>query len=125
MLFLPQSICSTPTRCINGRSPPGDGPLTEPVTVDGLGACSIKAQLGEVLVDAASSEQLAAPGLGRLPVLPLSNSKPAGVKAGVVSSLSEVDEPVDDLGRLAGALNRRSMYSPPLPAKFSPGLIKP
>lgn len=52
--------------------------LTVADTLEGLGACSIKAQEGDVLVDAASSEQEAAPGLGKLPpaLLPESSSRP-------------------------------------------------
>ena len=55
-----------------------EGALTVAETPDGLGACSMRAQEGEVLVDVASREQLAAPGLGRLPpaLLPESSSNP-------------------------------------------------
>lgn len=73
--------CSTPTRCVSGGSPTGPVActlFTDAAAADGLGACSIKAQEGEVLVEAASNEQLAAPGLGRLPptLLPESSSRP-------------------------------------------------
>lgn len=55
-----------------------EGALTVADTLEGLGACSISAQDGDVLVDAASREHEAAPGLGKLPpaLLPESNSKP-------------------------------------------------
>lgn len=75
--------CSTPTRCVSGGSPTGPVGCTvftdaEDTVAAGLGACSIRAQDGDVLVEAASKEQLAAPGLGKLPptLLPESNSKP-------------------------------------------------
>lgn len=75
--------CSTPTRCVSGGSPVGPVDCTvftdaEDTVAAGLGACSIKAQDGDVLVEAASNEQLAAPGLGKLPptLLPESSSRP-------------------------------------------------
>ena len=60
---------STPTRCVSGGSPTGPVGCTvftdaEDTVAAGLGACSIRAQDGDVLVEAASKEQLAAPGLG-------------------------------------------------------------
>ena len=75
--------CSTSTRCLIGSSPTEPvGALTVAATPEGLGACSIKAQEGDVLVEAASREQDAAPGLGKLPpaLLPESNSKPTNTR---------------------------------------------
>lgn len=62
---------------MRGGSPPGAG-VTFDCTAEGLGAWSSRAQEGDALLEAASKEQLAAPGLGKLPaaLLPESNSKP-------------------------------------------------
>lgn len=69
--------CSTPGRGLCDESL-DVVELTLADTPAGLGACSIKPQAGDVLVDVASNEQLCAPGLGRLPavLLPVSKSKP-------------------------------------------------
>lgn len=72
-------LCTTPTLWDRGSSPTVDDALFVDPT-PGLGAWSINAHEGDVLVEAPSSEQLVAPGLAapKLPLalLPESNSKP-------------------------------------------------